>query len=84
MNEFEKNMEDIFDIEVESTDIEPVEESKPSKPVPKKEDKDDPTKDYEYTRGQKTWLLTSYDGHFQSMKNTKAPKLTTLLKKPSK
>ena len=24
MNEFEKNMEDIFDIEVESTDIEPV------------------------------------------------------------
>ena len=52
MNEFEKNMEDIFDIEVESTDIEPVEESKPSKPVPKKEDKDDPTKDYEYTRGQ--------------------------------
>ena len=49
MNEFEKNMEDIFDIEVESTEIEA---SKPSKPVPKKEDKDDPTKDYEYTRGQ--------------------------------
>ena len=52
MNEFEKNMEDIFDIEVESTDIEPVEESKPSKPVPKKEDKDDQVKDYEYSRAQ--------------------------------
>ena len=47
MNEFEKNMEDIFDIEVESTDIEPA---KP--PLPKKEEKDDQTKDYEYTRGQ--------------------------------
>ena len=52
MNEFEKNMEDIFDIEVESTDIEPVEESKPSKPTPKKEDKDDQVKDYEYSRAQ--------------------------------
>ena len=52
MNEFEKNMEDIFDIEVETTDIEPVEESKPSKPVPKKEDKDDQVKDYEYSRAQ--------------------------------
>jgi len=52
MNEFEKNMEDIFDIEVETTDIEPVEESKPSKPVPKKEDKDDQSKDYEYSRAQ--------------------------------
>ena len=47
MNEFEKNMEDIFDIEVETTDIEPA---KP--PLPKKEEKDDQTKDYEYTRGQ--------------------------------
>ena len=46
MNEFEKNMEDIFDIEVESTDIEP------SKPKPPREaDKDDQTKDYEFTRG---------------------------------
>jgi len=52
MNEFEKNMEDIFDIEVETTDIEPVEESKPSKPAPKKEDKDDQSKDYEYSRAQ--------------------------------
>ena len=45
MSKFEDNMEDIFDIEVESTDIEP------SKPKPPKEEKDDQTKDYEYTRG---------------------------------
>jgi len=44
MSKFEENMEDIFDIEVESTDIEP------SKPAPP-EVKDDQTKDYEYTRG---------------------------------
>jgi hypothetical protein len=50
IDEFEKNMEDIFDIEVESTDIESPEESKPEKVNPK--DKDDPTKDYEYTRAQ--------------------------------
>ncbi len=48
MSKFEDNMEDIFDIEVESTDIE---QSKPSKPAPPKT-KDDQTKDYEYTRGQ--------------------------------
>jgi len=47
MNEFEKNMEDIFDIEVENTDIEP---SKPA--PPKKEEKADQDSDYEYTRGQ--------------------------------
>jgi len=47
MSTFEDNMEDIFDIEVESTDIEPA------KPRPPREaDKDDQTKDYEYTRGQ--------------------------------
>jgi hypothetical protein len=47
MSKFEDNMEDIFDIEVESTDIEPA------KPRPSREaDKDDQTKDYEYTRGQ--------------------------------
>ena len=46
MSNFEDNMEDLFDIEVESTDIEP---SKPKPPV--KEEKDDQTKDYEYTRG---------------------------------
>lgn len=46
MSKFENNMEDLFDIEVESTDIEP---SKPQPPV--KEEKDDQTKDYEYTRG---------------------------------
>ena len=44
MSKFEENMEDIFDIEVESTDIEP------SKPAPPSQ-KDDQTKDYEYTRG---------------------------------
>tara|TARA_X000001036_G_scaffold140654_1_gene133412 strand:- start:2120 stop:2539 length:420 start_codon:yes stop_codon:yes gene_type:complete len=46
MNEFEKNMEDAFDIEIETT------QSLPSKPVPKKEDKDDQDKDYEYSRAQ--------------------------------
>ena len=45
MTKFEDNMEDLFDIEVTTTDIEP------SKPVPPKPDKDDQTKDYEYTRG---------------------------------
>ena len=46
MSTFENNMEDLFDIEVETTEIEP---SKPQPPV--KEEKDDQTKDYEYTRG---------------------------------
>ena len=41
----EDNMEDILNIDTE------VVESKPSKPVPPKVDKDDRTKDYEYTRG---------------------------------
>ena len=45
MTKFENNMEDLFDIEVETTEIEP------SKPVPPTSDKDDQTKDYEYTRG---------------------------------
>ena len=40
-------MEDILNI-----DTEVVEESKPIKPVPPKTDKDDRTKDYEYTRGE--------------------------------
>ena len=39
-------MEDILNIDTE------VVESKPSKPVPPKVDKDDRTKDYEYTRGE--------------------------------
>jgi len=47
MSTFEDNMEDIFDIEVESKDIE-----KPTLPKKKKEDKDDQDNDYEYTRGQ--------------------------------
>ena len=47
MSKFEDNMEDMFDIEIEATDIEPT---KPKPPV--KADKDDQTKDYEYTRGQ--------------------------------
>ena len=46
MSKFEDNMEDAFDIEVK------VEESKPIKPKPEKVDKDDRTKDYEYTRGE--------------------------------
>ena len=44
MNEFEKNMEQIFDIDVvppENIDIKPIEPIK----------KQDPEKDYEYTRG---------------------------------
>ena len=45
MSKFEDNMEDMFDIEVESSDIEP---KKP--PIPKQ--KDDQDADYEYTRGQ--------------------------------
>ena len=43
MNEFEKSMEDVFDIEVSP-------EEKVSKPTPPAK-KDDPEKDYEYTRG---------------------------------
>ena len=46
MSSLEENMEDMLDIEVESTEIKP---SKPSKP---KGDKDDQVKDYEYTRGE--------------------------------
>ena len=42
----EENMEDILNIDAEAV------ESKPSKPVPPKVDKDDRTKDYEYTRGE--------------------------------
>ncbi|CAF34160.1 terminase DNA packaging enzyme, small subunit [Synechococcus phage S-PM2] len=51
-NNFEKNMEEIFDIEVESTDVE-----KPPLPV-KKEDKSDQQKDYEFTRGELYALLS--------------------------
>jgi hypothetical protein len=47
MNEFEKNMEQIFDIEVTSEETEIIQE-KPTAPVKK----EDPEKDYEYTRGQ--------------------------------
>ena len=47
MSSLEENMEDILNI-----DTEVVEESKPIKPVPPKTDKDDKTKDYEYTRGE--------------------------------
>ena len=51
MNEFEKNMEDLFDIEVETEET-AIEQSKPSKPVPKKEEQDHQDKDYDYTRAQ--------------------------------
>ena len=47
MSSLEENMEDILNIETEV-----VEESKPIKHVPPKTDKDDRTKDYEYTRGE--------------------------------
>ena len=46
MSSLEENMEDMLDIEVESTEI------KPSKPSVPKGDKDDQVKDYEYTRGE--------------------------------
>ncbi|ADO99210.1 terminase small subunit [Cyanophage S-RIM44] len=53
MSKFEDNMEDLFEIEVEATDIEPA------KPRPPREaDKDDQTKDYEFTRGQLYNLLS--------------------------
>ena len=42
----EENMENILNIDAE------VVESKPSKPVPPKVDRDDREKDYEYTRGE--------------------------------
>jgi len=51
-NEFDKNMEEIFDI-----DVEPISEEKPQKPK-KVEEKDDQTKDYEFTRGQLYSLLS--------------------------
>ena len=47
MSSLEENMEEMLNISAEV-----VEESKPSKPVPTKIDKDDRTKDYEYTRGE--------------------------------
>ena len=46
MSSLEENMEDMLDIEVESTEI------KPSKPRLPKSNKDDQIKDYEYTRGE--------------------------------
>ena len=48
MSKFEDNMEEMLNISVDAE----VVESKPSKPVPPKVDKDDRTKDYEYTRGE--------------------------------
>ena len=51
MNEFEKNMEDIFDIEVEKEET-AIEQSQPSKPVPEKKEQDHQDKDYDYTRAQ--------------------------------
>ena len=44
MSNLEENMEEILNIDVEV--------SEPIKPVPPKVDKDDRTKDYEYTRGE--------------------------------
>lgn len=47
MSKFEKNMEEIFDIDITTETPENIE---PKKEDPKK--KEDPEKDYEYTRGQ--------------------------------
>jgi hypothetical protein len=47
MNEFEKSMEQVFDIDITAEETEVVEQKKED---PKK--KEDPEKDYEYTRGQ--------------------------------
>ena len=47
MSNLEENMEEILNISAE-----PVEESKPSKPVPPKIDEEDREKDYRYTRGE--------------------------------
>ena len=44
MSNLEENMEEILNIDLEV--------SEPIKPVPPKVDKDDRTKDYEYTRGE--------------------------------
>ena len=44
MSNLEENMEEILNIDVEVNE--------PIKPVPPKVDKDDRTKDYEYTRGE--------------------------------
>lgn len=46
MNDFEKNMEQIFDIDIASEEDTSINEKQP--PV----HKEDPDKDYEYTRGQ--------------------------------
>ena len=43
----EENMEEILNIEVE-----PIEESIPTKPKPPEVDRDDRDKDYQYTRGE--------------------------------
>jgi len=48
----EENMEELLNI-----DAEVVEESKPIKPKPEHLDKDDRTKDYEYTRGELYTLI---------------------------
>lgn len=58
MSTFEDNMEDIFDIEVESKDVE-----KP--PLPVKKEKNDQDDDYEYTRGQLYNLIEKGQEAFQ-------------------
>jgi hypothetical protein len=53
MNEFEKSMEQIFDIDITAEETEVIEQ--------KKEDpkfKEDPQKDYEYTRGELYSLIS--------------------------
>ena len=53
MNEFEKNMEQIFDIDITTEEIEVVKE--PKGDLKKKED---PQEDYEYTRGELYTLIS--------------------------
>jgi len=56
MNEFEKNMEDILDIDITASSIEKVEDKKT---VGKEEHSD---ADYEYTRGQLYSLIEKGQG----------------------
>lgn len=53
MNDFEKNMEEIFDIDITTEESEVIEDKKED---PRKTD--DPKEDYEYTRGQLYTLIS--------------------------
>jgi len=53
MNEFEKSMEQIFDIDITAEETEVVEQKKEDPKL-----KEDPQKDYEYTRGELYSLIS--------------------------